>query len=314
MSPRGGGGDRSMVPKAEFESYYGRPIVRPPVWTHDIASYLFTGGLAAGSALLAAGGQATGDTTLRRAGRITTLGALGASTYFLIIDLGRPERFHHMLRVAKPTSPMSVGTWVLATFGGAAAVAGAAEFAPLLPSRLLRRVLPPVGDAAGIGAAVLAPALATYTAVLFADTAVPSWNAVHPELPFMFAGSALASGAGVGLIAAPGRPARRMAVLGAGIELVAGHQVEHGHGLLSEPYHTGRPGKLLRAARALTIAGAVGAVPDRPGLGVELDMAEVEKAHALYKARGLGARDDAAAMQYVVPGWTFDPKRPALAR
>ena len=43
-------------------------------------------------------------------------------------------------------------------------------------------------------------------------------------------------------------------------------------------------------------------------------MAEVEKAHALYKARGLGARDDAAAMQYVVPGWTFDPKRPALAR
>jgi glucarate dehydratase len=64
----------------------------------------------------------------------------------------------------------------------------------------------------------------------------------------------------------------------------------------------------------LRIAGGQVAVPARPGLGVELDMAEVEKAHALYKARALGARDDAAAMQYLIPGWTFDSKRPALVR
>ena len=51
-----------------------------------------------------------------------------------------------------------------------------------------------------------------------------------------------------------------------------------------------------------------------PGLGVELDMAEVEKAHQLYKQHGLGARDDAMAMQYLIPGWKFDPKRPALDR
>ncbi|MGZ8259972.1 MAG: glucarate dehydratase [Caldimonas sp.] len=56
------------------------------------------------------------------------------------------------------------------------------------------------------------------------------------------------------------------------------------------------------------------ALPARPGLGVELDMVEVEKAHALYLEHGLGARDDAVAMQYLVPGWTFDPKRPALDR
>ena len=263
----GGGGDRSMVPPANFQSYYGRPIVKPPVWTHDVASYLFTGGLAAGSALLAAGGQATGQPVLRRTGRITALGALGASTYFLIIDLGRPERFHHMLRVAKPTSPMSMGTWILSAFGAAAGVAAVAEAAPLLPRRgvlgLARRVLPPVGAVGGYGAAVLAPALATYTAVLLADTAVPSWHAAYPDLPFVFAGSALASGAGVGLIAAPGAPARRMAVLGAGLELAAGHRVEHGMGLLSQPYRTGRPGKLLKAARALTAAGAVGAVLGR---------------------------------------------------
>jgi glucarate dehydratase len=55
-------------------------------------------------------------------------------------------------------------------------------------------------------------------------------------------------------------------------------------------------------------------VPKKPGLGVELDMAEVEKAHALYLEHGLGARDDAMAMQYLIPGWKFDPKRPALDR
>ena len=64
----------------------------------------------------------------------------------------------------------------------------------------------------------------------------------------------------------------------------------------------------------LKIAGGHIAVPTRPGLGIDLDMAEVEKAHALYKQHGLGARDDAAAMQYLIPGWTFDPKRPCLVR
>ena len=62
------------------------------------------------------------------------------------------------------------------------------------------------------------------------------------------------------------------------------------------------------------IRGGLVQVPKTPGLGVELDMAEVEKAHQLYKQHGLGARDDAMAMQYLVPGWKFDPKRPALDR
>ena len=64
----------------------------------------------------------------------------------------------------------------------------------------------------------------------------------------------------------------------------------------------------------LQIVGGHVQVPRKPGLGVELDMAEVERAHALYKQHGLGARDDAVAMQYLIPGWTFDPKRPALVR
>ncbi len=56
------------------------------------------------------------------------------------------------------------------------------------------------------------------------------------------------------------------------------------------------------------------AVPDMPGLGIQPDRAQMEKAHALYNQMGLGARDDAAAMQFLIPGWTFDPKRPCLAR
>src|SRR5476649_1438692 len=61
------------------------------------------------------------------------------------------------------------------------------------------------------------------------------------------------------------------------------------------------------------IGGSV-AVPDAPGLGVEIDMAQIEKAHALYKKAGLGARDDAMAMQFLIPGWKFDPKRPCIVR
>jgi hypothetical protein len=259
-----------MVPPATFRSYYGRPIVRPAPWENDIPAYLFTGGLAAGSALLAAGGQATRRPALRRAGRLTALGAVGVSTYFLVNDLGRPERFINMLRVAKPTSAMSMGTWILSGFGAAAGAAAIAEAAPLLPRRgllgLARKLLPPVGAAAGVGAAALAPALATYTAVLLAGTSTPSWHAAYPELPFVFAGSAMASGAAVGLIAAPteqAAPARRLAVLGAGLELYNAHRVETGKGLLSEPYQHGRAGTWLRAARTLTAVGALGALAGR---------------------------------------------------
>ena len=64
----------------------------------------------------------------------------------------------------------------------------------------------------------------------------------------------------------------------------------------------------------LEIRGGLVRVPDRPGLGIEIDWSAVEAAHALYRRHGLGARDDAAAMQSLIPGWAFDPKRPCLVR
>ncbi|GAB3933023.1 hypothetical protein GCM10027614_03220 [Micromonospora vulcania] len=155
---RGGGdGEQLNVPPADFSSYYGRPILKAPVWKHDIAGYLFTGGLAAGGSLIGAGAQLTGRPGLRQVGRWTALGGVAASAYLLVHDLGRPTRFHHMLRVAKLTSPMSVGTWILTVFGPLAGAAAVAELAPLLPQHgvlgLARRAAPPVGNALGLAAA-----------------------------------------------------------------------------------------------------------------------------------------------------------------
>ena len=64
----------------------------------------------------------------------------------------------------------------------------------------------------------------------------------------------------------------------------------------------------------LQIRGGEIAVPDRPGLGIEIDMEQIMQAHTLYQQQGLGARDDATAMQYLIPNWTFDHKRPCLVR
>ena len=64
----------------------------------------------------------------------------------------------------------------------------------------------------------------------------------------------------------------------------------------------------------LQIRGGVVALPERPGLGIDIDLDQIERAHALYQSHGLGARDDAMAMQYLIPGWTFDNKRPCLVR
>jgi glucarate dehydratase len=64
----------------------------------------------------------------------------------------------------------------------------------------------------------------------------------------------------------------------------------------------------------LQIRGGLVDLPKKPGLGVELDMGDVEKAHQLYLQHGLGARDDSTAMQFLIPGWKFDPKRPCLVR
>jgi formate-dependent nitrite reductase membrane component NrfD len=252
-----------MVPPAEFTSYYGRPVVKAAPWQHEIPAYLFLGGVAGGSSLLAAGADLTGRPGLRRTGRLGALAGLTLSMVALVKDLGRPERFHHMLRVAKPTSPMSVGTWILTVYGPFVGLAAAAE---LLPGRLSRtwpgRVLGRSARPTGVTAALVAPAVASYTAVLLTNTATPTWHAAQRHLPFVFVGSACAASGGLGMLGAPLReagPARRLGVGGAVLELAAGHRMEAAMGLPAQPLHEGRAGRLLRASRVLTVAGAAGA-------------------------------------------------------
>ncbi|MFC7328912.1 NrfD/PsrC family molybdoenzyme membrane anchor subunit [Marinactinospora rubrisoli] len=239
----------------EFRSYHGRPVLNQVPWAaRDIAGYLFLGGLAGSSSVLAAGAHLTGRRALARTAKVTALGAVTLSLAALVNDLGRPARFLNMLRVCKPTSPMSVGSWLLA---GYAPLAGAAAV-----TELTGRLRAP-GTAATVGAALAGPAVAAYTAPLICDTAVPAWHEGYREMPFVFVGSGAAAAAGAGLLAAPTgetAPARRAAVLGAVLETAALARMRRRFGpQLAATHRRGRAGPLLRAAEALTAAGALGA-------------------------------------------------------
>lgn len=308
---RGGkrGRERAMVPPAEFRSYYGRPIIKAPPWEVDIPAYLFLGGLMAGSSLLGAGADLTDRPALRKLTRLTALGALSGSFAALVHDLGRPLRFHHMLRVAKPTSAMSVGTWILTVYGPLTGLAAGSEIAGLLPlPGWARSALRLSGRPAGLMAAAIAPAVASYTAVLVADTAVPSWHEAYRELPFVFVGSAAAAAGGVGLLAplSESAPARILAVGGMGLEALAGSRMENGHGLVSEPYKEGKGGRLLKIARALNVGGGLLAIAGRRSrpmsivAGVALVAGSVCTRFAIFEAGLESARD---------PKYTVIPQR-----
>ncbi|PVZ06861.1 NrfD/PsrC family molybdoenzyme membrane anchor subunit [Actinomycetospora cinnamomea] len=255
-------GEQPRVEAGAGSSYYGLPVLNQVTWeTTDIGGYLYLGGLAGASSVLAAGAELTDRPVLARATRASALGAVGLSLVALIHDLGRPERFLHMLRVAKPSSPMNVGSWLLTVYGPVAGVAAAADIAGVLPRT--RR-------AATLAAAALGPAVASYTAVLISDTAVPAWHDGYREMPYLFVGSGATAAAGLGMIAAPpyeAGPARRTALVGAVLEVGAGRLMQRRLGMVAEPYEHGRSGALVRAGEIGTTVSALAAqVVDRvPG-------------------------------------------------
>jgi len=245
-----------MVPAAEFRSYYGRPVIKEPVWkVPEVPGYLFLGGLAGASSALAAASDLAGRPELARVAKTAAAGAISLSAVALIADLGRPARFHHMLRVFKPTSPMSVGSWLLAGYGPAAGVAAASALTGLLPG---------IGKTATVAAAALGPGVAAYTAALLSDTAVPAWHDAHRELPYVFVGSAAMAAGGLGLLMVGpdrGEPARNLAVAGAVAEVAAKSLLIKRLGPVgAEPYQSGRAGRLMEAAEILTAAGLTAAV------------------------------------------------------
>jgi hypothetical protein len=255
MTPPRGERDGSaprVVPDADPVSYYGRPILKGPVWHADIAWYLFVGGVTGASCPLALGAELVGNEALAKRVWPTALLGITISPILLIKDLGRPQRFLNMLRVFKVTSPMSVGSWIATGTGATVGLAAVRSQLGWFP-----RAGRVAGLAAGLG---FGPGLATYTAVLLADTTVPVWHGARRELPFVFAGSAMASAGGAATALTPASiagPARRLTALGAVLELAAAHRMESRLGELGEPLREGRPGTYAKAAKALTGIGTL---------------------------------------------------------
>jgi Polysulphide reductase, NrfD len=247
-----------MVPEAEFRSYYGMPVLNRPVWEPlDIAGYLFLGGLAGASSVVAAVCDVRGMEQVARVSKAGAAGAAALSLVALVHDLGKPTRFLNMLRVFKVTSPMNVGSWLLSAYAPAALVAAA--------SALTGRARP-VGLAATAGAAALGPAVASYTAVLISNTAVPAWHDGYREMPVVFVGSGAMAAGGLALLVAPadeqGFP-RRVAVAGGVVEIAATELMKRRMGVARESYERGRARLLMRTSEALVAGGCVLAVLGR---------------------------------------------------
>ena len=243
-----------MDPNAPASTgYYGRPLLKAPVWTWEVPAYFFAGGTAGAAAVIAwIASVVHGDATLARDARwIAVAGAL-VSPALLISDLGRPSRFLNMLRVFKRQSPMSVGAWALVAFSGAAFAAAGIDIARSANVGLSATVLGVAGAMADAAAAATGLLLATYTGVLIGATAIPVWSRYVRMLPMLFGVSGL--GAAVSVLELLGHHTQNLNWIGIGVAAF-----EAGCGLLIEldshpaarPLHNGRSGAVLRLGGGL---------------------------------------------------------------
>jgi formate-dependent nitrite reductase membrane component NrfD len=249
----------------EDPSYYDRPVLKEPVWIWAVPAYFYVGGAAGACAVLGevAGGLAHGDVDglVARCRWISaTGGAVG--TALLIHDLGRPERFLNMLRVFRPTSPMSIGSWVLAAAAPIFAVSAIAPHSGGVAGAL--------GNLMGKIAGVLGMPLAGYTAVLLSNTAVPVWQGARRSLPYLFMASAASSAAALLDLTDLNDTERaivdRFGLAGMVAEIVAAAAVQRQASAVDQvgkPFSDGLSGSLWKAATALS--GACLALSLLPG-------------------------------------------------
>ena len=232
------------------DGYYGRPIVKEPVWQPVIPFYLFTGGLAGASSVLHGVARLAGNERLAKSALYVGAAADAVSPMLLVSDLGRPERFLNMFRVFKVTSPMSVGSWVLGISGGASSTAAALELAGRLPR------LKALAEIASIASG---PALATYTGALLANTSIPVWSEARDELPWLFGASAAASAGAAAAIVTPTEfagPARRAAIGGVVAELGLTKAMARRLGFVGEVYRKDEAARYGKISKACTALGA----------------------------------------------------------
>ncbi|MFP5285886.1 MAG: NrfD/PsrC family molybdoenzyme membrane anchor subunit [Thermoanaerobaculia bacterium] len=253
--------------RAEDPTYYDRPVLKEPVWIWAVPAYFSVGGTAGAAAVLAATAQALGGEELRGlVRRCRWVAALGgaAGTVLLIADLGRPERFLHMMRVFRPTSAMSVGSWILAA--AASTTLGSA----LLADR--NGALGRLGEAAGYAAGVLGMPLSGYTAVLLGTTVVPLWTATRRSLPHLFIGTSVSGLASLFGLLPPQSPREeaivsRFGIAGKVVDLAAMAVVEREASRVEpvgRPLREGLSGALWQAAKVLTAASlALSVIPGK---------------------------------------------------
>lgn len=182
--------------QSDLDGYYGQPAIHGPHWNWLIIGYFFTGGISGGAAALAAAASVYGDSRfnrLRDHAVLVSFAALLPCPVFLILDLGRPERFHHMVRVFRPSSPMSMGTWGLSVFSGLETACAGMILLQRLPAdrfsppRWAEKTLLAANGVAGLF-------LAGYTGTLLAATAVPLWSKRPGLLGPLFLSSSISSG------------------------------------------------------------------------------------------------------------------------
>jgi protein NrfD len=189
----------ALQPFADYDgtTYYGRRQLKPwPFEPEVVGSYIFIAGLSGSAQILATLAAAMRrpelDGAVRR-GRYLSLLAPTVGSVLLIYDLHTPKRFYNMLRVAKATSPMSIGTWFLMSFSAASFAAAAGQAgADLWPSQ---RWLQHLSNAAGWPAALAGAGLCTYTASLLSATSTPVWASAPSTLAVRFGSSSVATGA-----------------------------------------------------------------------------------------------------------------------
>jgi hypothetical protein len=244
---------KTVPSQRDLTTYYDRPVIKPPVWKWYIPAYFVSGGAAGAAATLGAVAQLFGGEALRplvRHCRLLALAGTTIGTGFLVADLGVKSKFLNMLRMFRPTSPMSVGSWILAPSTGAAAAS------VVLPG--------PLGDLAGLGAGALGPGLAGYTAILTSNTSVPIWAASRKALPAMYVSSAASTAASLlALTSLDGASERTVHLLDVAAsigELASGAWLDKEADAVHEvgkPLHEGTSGDLWKVSKILTAIGLV---------------------------------------------------------
>lgn len=159
---------------AHAPTYYDQPLLKKPHWEWEVITYLFLGGIMGGSGMLTLLADRREDAQLERSARYVSFALAAACPLVLIKHLGRPERFHHMLRIVKFKSVMSMGVWGLIAFSVPATLGAVAQLAN---DGLVPRPLRLVGPRWTIRPllAVLGAFIAGYTGVLISATAIPLW-------------------------------------------------------------------------------------------------------------------------------------------